>query len=147
MPEPCGRTFDEALLSGYVDDVLTQGDAQRVRIHVEDCRDCRAQVEQMIRVKEATVTSRFALPADEAWGENGRTGGGRLAYGLGWLLVIVWAAIFAAVGLWSLATGPERLVEKLMVFGGLSGFALLFLGVLLDRLSSLKTDRYREVRK
>ena len=33
MPEPCGRAFDEALLSGYLDDALVQGDEQRVRVH------------------------------------------------------------------------------------------------------------------
>jgi hypothetical protein len=38
-------------------------------------------------------------------------------------------------------------VEGLLVFGGVAGVALLFLGVLLDRLHVLKTDRYREVRK
>jgi len=31
--------------------------------------------------------------------------------------------------------------------GGVSGFALLFLGVLLDRLKAIKTDRYLEVQK
>jgi len=31
--------------------------------------------------------------------------------------------------------------------GGVTGFGLLFFGVLLDRLKAARTDRYREVRK
>ena len=44
-------------------------------------------------------------------------------------------------------TSDEALVEKLIVFGGWTGFGLLFVGVLLDRLKAMKTDRYREVEK
>lgn len=44
-------------------------------------------------------------------------------------------------------TSDEPLVGKLVVFGGWTGFGLLFLGVLLDRLKAMKTDRYREVEK
>ena len=33
--------FDEALISGYLDGELTQGDAQRVRVHLEDCAVCQ----------------------------------------------------------------------------------------------------------
>ena len=44
-------------------------------------------------------------------------------------------------------TSDEPLAGKLIVFGGWTGFGLLFLGVLLDRLKAMKTDRYREVEK
>ena len=48
---------------------------------------------------------------------------------------------------WEVWTSDEPLVGKLVVFGGWTGFGLLFLGVLLDRLKAMKTDRYREVEK
>ena len=48
MPEHCGRTFDDALLSGYLDHALTQADEQRVRIHLEDCATCRMQMEHSL---------------------------------------------------------------------------------------------------
>ena len=36
---------------------------------------------------------------------------------------------------------------RVLVFGGLSAFALLFLSVLLDRINAARTDPYREVEK
>ena len=40
------------------------------------------------------------------------------------------------------------MMAKLMIFAGWTGFGLLlFLGVLLNRLQTMKTHRYREVQK
>jgi hypothetical protein len=147
MSDRCGRTFDEALLSGYVDGELTQSDEQRVRVHVEDCADCRAQVEQMSQLKEVTVSSEFKVPADDQWSEVPRGGASRFAFSVGWSFLIVWAAVVAGYGLWQFWTSDEGLFEKLWVFVPVSGFVLLFASVLIDRLNVLKTDRYREVQK
>ena len=57
MPERCGRNFDEALLTGYLDRVLTQSDEQRVRVHLEDCATCRAAVDDMKRLREVTMST------------------------------------------------------------------------------------------
>jgi len=147
MPEPCGRTFDEALLSGYVDDALVQGDAQRVRLHLAGCADCRSLVAEMVEVREATKSSAFAAPRDEEWEEAARTSASSLARRFGWLLLVAWAILVAAVGLREAWQETEDLVERLMLVGGVSGIALLFVGVLLDRLSARRTDRYRGVQK
>ena len=58
--------------------------------------------------------------------ERPRSNAGRLSFGAGWIVLVV---------------------GKLILFGGWTGFGLLFLGVLLDRLKAMKTDRYREVEK
>lgn len=147
MAEPCGRSFDAALLSGWLDGALTQGDEQRVRIHLEDCECCRTQVERMRQLREVTMSTEFRVPPDDQWSERPRTAGSRLSLGTGWTIVIVWALALAGYGAWGLWTSDEGLVEKLLVFGGWTGFGLLFVGVLLDRLKVMKTDRYREVQK
>ncbi len=147
MPEQCGRTFDEVLLSGYLDDALVQGDEQRVRVHLEDCATCRTLVEELAAVREATMSSTFNTPRDHEWPEMPRTGASRLAHRLGWPLVIAWVALFGGYALWELWTGAEILLEQLILVGGVSGVGLLFLRVLLDRLDAMKTDRYREVQK
>ena len=72
MPEPCGRTFDEALLSGHLDGALVQGDEQRVRVHLEDCGTCRTLVEELAEVREATMSSTFNIPGDHEWSEAPR---------------------------------------------------------------------------
>ena len=100
MPERCARTFDEALLSGYVDGALTQADEQRVRVHVEDCETCRREVEEMQRVREVTMSSQFKVPADDQWSEAPRGPTSWMAFGLGWTFLIVWLSILCGYALW-----------------------------------------------
>ena len=147
MADPCGRTFDEALMSGYLDDALVQGDAQRVRVHLEDCAACRSLVEELRALREATMSSAFESPRDDEWSEAPRTEVSSLARTLGWPIVCAWAAFVAGYGLWHSWQQTENLVQQLMLAGGISGFGLLFFGVLLDRLKARKTDPYREVLK
>ncbi len=147
MPEPCGRTFDEALISGYLDGALVQGDAQRVQVHLEDCATCRALVDQLTSVREATISSAFVAPADHEWSEAPRSTPSRVARGLGWPLLVVWAILVAGVGLWEAWQGADDLLERLILVGGVGGAALLFLSVLLDRLKARQNDGYQEVHK
>lgn len=147
MPEACGRRFDEALLSGFVDGVLTQADEQRVRVHVEDCAVCRREVEEMSRLKEVTMSSQFRMPADDQWSEAPRGGTSRLAFGVGWLLIAVWLVGVTAFGLWQFWTSGGPILGKLMAVAFPSGIALLLLSVLIDRLRAMRTDRYRRVQK
>lgn len=147
MSEPCGRGFDEVLLSGYLDRALTQADEQRVRLHLEDCGACRALVDELSELRKATMNAQFNVPADDQWSEAPRGGGSRLSLGLGWILLVTWLACVIGYGAWELWTSDEPLLAKLLVFGGWTAFGLLLLGVLLDRLKTLKTDRYREVQK
>ena len=147
MPEPCGRTFDEALLSGYVDRALVQRDEQRIRVHLEQCPVCRGVVEDLRAVREATMTSEFLTPRDDEWCETPRTESSRMLVGLGWPLVTAWAALMIGYALWEGWQDTGNFVERLLLAGGVTGFALLFFGVLLDRLKAAKTDRYREVHK
>jgi predicted anti-sigma-YlaC factor YlaD len=147
MPERCARTFDEAMLSGYVDGELTQGDEQHVRIHLEDCAACRTQVEDMQQLREVTMTSRFNVPADDQWSEAPRGTTSRLAFGLGWTFLIVWVSIVAGFGLWQFWTSDEPIAGKLLAFAPVSAVTLLFLSVLIDRVKAMRTDPYRRVQK
>ena len=147
MPEPCGRTFDEALLSGYLDRALVQRDGQRVRLHLEHCATCRAEVESLRAMREATMSSTFETPRDEEWPETPRSESSRLLVGLGWPLVIAWAVLVGGYALWGSWQETDNLLERLMLLGGVTGFAMLFVGVLIDRLKAAKTDRYREVHR
>ena len=148
MSEPCGRTFDEALISGYVDGTLVQGDAQRVQIHLEDCASCRALVDESTSVRETTISSAFATPADHEWpAEAPRSPASRTARRLGWPVLAAWAILVAGVGLLEAWRDADDLLERLILGAGVSGLSLLFLSVLLDRLKARKSDRYNEVLK
>ncbi len=147
MSERCGRNFDEALLSGYLDRGLTQLDEQRVRVHLEDCETCRAAVDEMKRLREVTMSTEFDVPTDDQWSEIPRSSASRFSLGAGWTIVVVYLVALAGYSAWQFATSDEPWVGKAIVFGGWAGFGLLLLGVGLDRLKAMKTDRYREVHK
>ncbi len=147
MSEDCGRTFDEELLSGHVDGALTQGDAQRVRLHLEECATCRALVDELAAVRDATMSSTFDLPRDHEWSEAPRTGASRMLRGLGWPIIVAWIVVVVGYGIWEALQEAENLIERLILAGGVSGIGLLFLSALLDRLKAMTTDRYREVHK
>ncbi len=147
MSEACPRSFDEQLLSGHLDGELTQAEAQQVRIHLEDCETCRALFEQLQLMREASMSTPFATPDDEQWDERPRGGASRLFRGTGWIFLTAWIAASLGFAFWCFVTEPGEPLLKLLVFSGVLGIGSLFLSVLLDRLRSAKTDRYRRVKK
>ena len=70
LPAPCGRRFPEELLSGYLDRALTQGEEQRVRVHVEDCAACRTLLDELAALRETAMTTRFQIPPDDQWDDG-----------------------------------------------------------------------------
>jgi predicted anti-sigma-YlaC factor YlaD len=147
MTSGCPTTFDETLISGYLDGELTQADDQRVRLHLRRCDHCRRLFDEMTTIREAAMTTRFQMPADDQWNESPRGGVSWATRGVGWLMAVVWAVSITGFGLWHAWHGTQSLLERLLVFGGLSAFALLLISVVLDRISTWKTDRYRGVKR
>ena len=139
--------FDEALISGYLDGELTQRDDQRVRLHLEDCADCRNIANEMRKLKEATMASDFQVPEDTQWDEKPRGAVSGFLSNFGWTIAIAWVIVIVGYGIWQVATGAEDLLEALLVFGLWLGFGLVFLSVLIDRLKTFKTDPYRRIEK
>jgi anti-sigma factor RsiW len=138
--------FDEALLSGYLDGELTQEEAQRARIHLEDCATCQETASEMSRIREATMDSQFHAPQDMQWDESPRGAASRvlrnagLVIGLAWLLGIV---VYLIVEL----AGSEDVLGVLLVAGFVLSAGLILASAFLDRREARKTDRYRRVEK
>lgn len=147
MPEPCHNQLDQTLLSGYLDNELTQADEQRVRIHLEDCTGCRSQYEQLEQLREVSMSTQFAEPTDQQWNERPKGSVSAGARSLGWSMAILWLAITLGFGLWQLWQESSSLLERLLAFGGLTAVALIFISVLIDRLQAARNDPYREVQK
>ena len=147
MSERATHGIDQALISGYIDGELTQGEEQRLRLHLEDCARCRKLAEEMAELREVTMSTQFNVPDDTQWDETPRGGLSGFLRSFGWLIMVAWIAGIGGFGLWQLATHTEDLVANLLVFGFWLGFGLVFLSVLIDRLKTLKTDRYRRVMK
>lgn len=138
--------FDEALISGYLDGELTQSEAQRVRVHLEDCAACRSTAEEIQKLKEATMSSEFKVP-DEDWGEAPRGGISRVLRDAGLVVGLAWLLGLGMWFIWELASDPEALAGLLLIGGFLLAAGLILASVLLDRRQAMKSDRYRRVKR
>lgn len=147
MTDRCPTAFDDALLSGYIDRELTQADAQRVRLHLEDCATCRAILDELAGLRKASRSTPFVPVPDDQWNERPRGTLSLFARRLGWVIVVAWLLTLAGVGVWELLVSPGSLGVKLLAAAAVGGPALLFVSVLVDRLRTLPTDRYRSVLK
>ena len=147
MTEQCPRAFDETLISGHLDGELTQAATQRVTVHLEDCSHCRRLLGELRTIREATMSTEFSRPADDQWDEQPRSRTSFWARGSGWILGLVWLVAIIGYGLWQFWQSSANLIERLLVFGGLSALALLFFSVALDRIASAKNDPYRGVER
>lgn len=143
----CTRSFDEELLSGYLDHALNQAQSQKIRVHIEDCDACRSLYEELRTLRTAARDTVFKEPEEEAWPELPATPSSRLSRSLGWVLVVSWLVVVSAFALWRFFSQTGDPLEIFIVLGLPGGFVLLFLSVLIDRLRDLRTDRYRGVKR
>lgn len=73
------------MLSAYLDGELTQAGAQRVRIHLEDCEQCRRTYEEMVRLQQMTRELAFAEPPEARMKELEKSLSVQAPRRLGWL--------------------------------------------------------------
>ena len=144
MSEP-RHAFEESLISGYVDGELTQSEAQRVRIHLEDCAACNDTADELTKLREATMGSAFQLP-DEDWGEAPSGGASRVLRNAGIVIALAWLVGLVGYIILELANS-EDILGILLVGGFVLAAGLILASVVIDRLAARKTDRYRRVKK
>ena len=147
MAKNCTRSFDEELISGYLDGALPQMDEQRVRLHIEDCNACKSLLGELETLRETAMSTRFHAPDDDEWPELPKTRVGRFSRSAGWVVVIAWLLVVTGLALWRLITASGDPLEIFLALGLPGGLLLLFVSVLMDRLRDLKTDRYTGVHR
>lgn len=140
----------EALLSGYLDGELTQGDRQRVEVILEDCPDCAQTFADMKKLRgeiggleygQMTEAERLQAAKDPAaetsvdFGQILVIGGFILFYG---------GAIYLGLGE-MLADEDTPLIMKIGLPVLLLGLGILLVTVLIQRLKAAKTDPYKDV--
>lgn len=134
----------EDLFSGYLDDVLTQADGQKVRLRLDACAACRQLVDELRAIRENARTTRFKAPEDALEAERPRGLLSRVLRSTGWLVLIVWFVMNIAL-IFFLDLEDDGGFVRLIVGASLLGWGLLLASVLIDRLRERRTDRYRGV--
>lgn len=138
----------ERLISAYVDNELTQSEAQRVRIHIEDCGECAHAFRELSQLRALTASVAFPEPVDERLDRLKLVLSVRAPRQTGWLLIcvglILWAAYLAFIGVSRMRMPqPAEAVFAAVV----AGFGLLFLSVIRQRVLEHRHDPYRRVRR
>lgn len=59
MPRRCARCFDETLLSGFLDGVITAEDRRIVATHLATCAECRQLLSELREIRQAFLSTRF----------------------------------------------------------------------------------------
>ena len=134
------------LLSGYIDGELTQQDRQRVRMHCEDCEQCRQELEALQSMRDRIAASRLSDIGEKAWRETMDDTTVKATRGTGWLLLIGGVLLAFGIAVYEIVTdGSISTTERLIIGGIYGGLLLLFLSVLRQRLIERKTDKYKDV--
>lgn len=135
------------MLSAYVDRELTQADSQRVRIHLEDCAQCRQALQQLRGLQRLTAEMKFTDPPEDKMEELERRLSVQAPRRAGWGLFLGGVGVWAVYAVYLFATSPVQLFEKLAAGAVVIGLVLLFVSVLRERLLVLPHDRYRGVKR
>lgn len=143
----CSRSFDEELLSGYLDGSLPQSQAQKVRLHLASCEACKAIYQEIELMRESAMATHFVTPSEDEWPELPRTPLSWAGRSLGWILTVSWLAVVAVLAVWRVISQSGSAFETFLWLGLPGGAFLLFSSVLFDRLRELKTDRYRGIHR
>ena len=140
----CG--FEEALLSGFIDGMLAQGQRQRAAVHLQSCHECAKEVEDLRTIREAAMSTEFTVPPDDQWDETPTSALSRLLRNVGWAALLLWFLFTLGV----LLVAPDwsgRTIELTLVGGSVLGFGVLLLSAGLDRWRTARGDIYRGVEK
>lgn len=135
------------LLSGLIDNELTQQDRQRVQLHMDNCTTCRADMDQLIAMRERLGKARLSDRDHDAWRETMDDTTTKTSRGIGWLLLIGGALLAAGVGVYEffINAASMSVTAKLIIGGTYGGMLLIFISVLRQRLIERRTDRYKDV--
>lgn len=144
------RTHEEVqrMLSAFLDDELTQADSQQVRIHLEDCQECRQMFAELRNIRAAAKEIHFVDPPEDRMNEleDRFSVGTPRRMGFGFLLIGI--AGWVAYALYLFLTDPPALTPHTLIAGAIGiGLVLLLVSALRQRWLELPYDRYRKVRK
>ena len=134
------------LLSGYIDGELTQQQRQRVELHCDDCKECRALMDELGALKKEVSRTRFGEYGEDRWRETMNDSTVQVTRGIGWLLFLAGVLAISGIALYEFVIDSSIPLHIKLITGSIwGGLGVLLLSVLRQRLIERKTDKYKDV--
>jgi hypothetical protein len=127
----------------YHDNEMTAAERAVFEDHLESCPECRETLAGLAGLKEVTDRMKIADLPEAVW-ERYWTGiYNRIERSVAWVLFIIGAVMMVGYSVYHAVIEPgiESFVRLALTFMG-SGFAVLFLSVLREKLAVNRADRY-----
>ena len=136
----------DQLLTGYLDDELTQQDHQRVEQRMINEPAYRAQFDDLNSLRTDIAGLDFQPNKTTQWSELAPDVTSQTTRSLGWLTYIISTLFLVVYGLYEfIIAETENALVKTAVLGIFLGLGLLLISVIKQRIVESKTDRYKDV--
>lgn len=138
----------DQMLSAYLDGELTQQEAQRVRLYLEDSEDARRQYAELQQLQAATSSLSFGPPPDDRLDELEKSLSVQAPRKAGWGLLAGGVVTLTLLVIVRFITMPDVPLTWKLIVGGIGvGLALLLGSVARQRWLELPFDRYRGIKR
>jgi len=136
------------LLMGLIDNELTPAEIREINDHMIRCEQCRTDYEELRETSNKIDTVAFEEPSDEILDNLWKTPFNRFTRNAGLVLVlsgylmIMFYAVFEF-----LVNTDEAVFPRIFTAAIFIGFLILLGNVIMERLTTYKSDPYREVKR
>ncbi len=140
------------LISSYHNSHLSEDQKKMIEDHVEECEECRRELEEMGRFEEVMQKMELKQPPKEMWQVYWTSVYNRLERRIGWILLSIGAIIMLFFGGYKAVEGIIEdptipFIVKVGILAALGGLVILLVSVGRERIFVRKRERYKEVVK
>jgi predicted anti-sigma-YlaC factor YlaD len=140
------------LISSYHENHLSEDERKMIEEHVEQCEECRRELEEMGRFEEVMQKMELKQPPKETWQVYWTSIYNRLERRIGWILLSIGAIIMLFFGGYKAIEGVIAdpaipFIVKAGILAAMGGLAILLISVGRERIFVRKRERYKEVVK
>ena len=132
----------------YLDQEMTPDERAEYERHLRSCSSCRESIRQMENLGKITSSVRIKDPQDAFWDEYWKPIFRRTERKTGWVLILAGGVMVILYALYRIIRNfGELTFDKFAVILLFTGFIMLFVSVLRERLHQRKSDRYKDVKR
>lgn len=140
----------EKLMTGALDQELTQDEQRELQKMLDNDPALAQEFREYKKLKEATTTMKFKAPPPEVWENYWVHVYNRIERGIGWLIFSIGAVILLTFGgfkaVEAIINDPGlAFIAKVGILLTIGGLAVLFVSVAREKFFTGKNDPYKEI--